>query len=1029
MTMLTKSISKIIRADEYKNNNIESILHHGPIVGLKYLNGLIIASSNDQLKIFDNEERLRFVSEKLLNSQRIFGIEEVSIEKDGYLILITGGKFMRLVYLNVNEDSGISITLKSEIIVLKDWLLTIKINSYNNNELDLFLSFSNGFIAKLILTLNQQLEFETISDYGSVLIPKKCLLYSSLFLNNTIAASGTIFNEIIIWDYNNTNINNTTTINGKLVKCLKGHEGVIFGLDFLENKNLLASTSDDRTIRIWDLNQKNENESLKFTIFAHQSRVWKVKFINSKKILSIGEDSSCKLIHLDWDKNEYHIIHSFENHLGKNLWNFQISNDYKYLFTAGNDGALIKWELMDWLNEAPLKLNIELEKQQNDSIWSFILLNEELSVITTKKGIVYLYNIKNEQIKHIKLLKDDELIGYSLISFIYNEIKKQYLISIASKIGSVFFILLNQIDLSFEVTKLQLHNSRIEKGYLKYNNDNQHFYYLTKQVDQNQIFINQFQVNENTIINQNTTLKLDIEHYNITSFYIQQENDDINILLGTRNGKLIYYKNEKLKEIQEDLHNKETVSDILYYKNNYYCCGRDGSFTQFIINEKEEIELLKNIKLTKGWIEKMSVYNNEFYFITFYQKKIQIIEYDSYNILFSYNCGGAHRLWSIHINCKLQLMLSYIEKGKMSFIKNIQNNFNKKLLPSIHGREIRCLELIKENLFVTSGEDGIINLIQLNNNNNNNNNNQLNNNNNQLSYKLIDFNNKTMGLITKLIYLNNYLFSIGANQTLYVWKIINNQIISFVSEAEKIGDIQEVRIMEIKGYTIDDNNILLLIGYSNGYLRLFKFNNEDLKVEFLFEIQLNPIKCILSMEFITEFKYDNEFNLFYIIGDSSGRIHIIQVNKNQIHLVNNQIIHQSGINSIKIIQHNNNNNNNNQYSIVSGGDDTNLIINKIQLNFINNEINVNWLNQLICDYKNVSAIQDIIIMSNNNNNNNKIYSVSSDSRLIEYNYNYNELRFNYNSSFIIDLFDPSAILLNQSNQLIISGFGIQVLKL
>lgn len=124
--------------------------------------------------------------------------------------------------------------------------------------------------------------------------PVKCSLYSGLILvegdrlSDIVVLSGTCFKQIIVW----FPFNNET---GEIVThILNGHEGAVFSIFVNEKLNLISSTSDDRTVRIWKLSSANESLwidksdrwrhsdiDLKFTIYGHISRVWKSMILDT----------------------------------------------------------------------------------------------------------------------------------------------------------------------------------------------------------------------------------------------------------------------------------------------------------------------------------------------------------------------------------------------------------------------------------------------------------------------------------------------------------------------------------------------------------------------------------------------------------------------------------------------------------------------------------------------------------------------------------------------------------------------------
>ncbi len=73
-------------------------------------------------------------------------------------------------------------------------------------------------------------------------------MYSADYRNirGGLIAAGTVFQSILLWSA--SSLEETSPV---LLK-LKGHEGVIFDVQFIRD-DILASVSDDRSLRLWKL--------------------------------------------------------------------------------------------------------------------------------------------------------------------------------------------------------------------------------------------------------------------------------------------------------------------------------------------------------------------------------------------------------------------------------------------------------------------------------------------------------------------------------------------------------------------------------------------------------------------------------------------------------------------------------------------------------------------------------------------------------------------------------------------------------
>jgi len=203
---------------------------------------------------------------------------------------------------------------------VKDWIMDVTFNKDNH----LVIGYAHNYVE--VFKLKDKVWELLYTQYTE----EKCMLYSmSLYCSNV--ACGTVFSEVLVWDY--------TPSSGKLLHRLKGHKGVIFRILWI-SKNLLASCSDDRTIRLWDL----KGESVEIAcLFGHSGRVWDFAFIPSHDLLvSVGEDSACIL----WNLKTKSLLYKLCGAANKDLRRVAYCNGV--VATGANDSE-IQMFLLDWL--------------------------------------------------------------------------------------------------------------------------------------------------------------------------------------------------------------------------------------------------------------------------------------------------------------------------------------------------------------------------------------------------------------------------------------------------------------------------------------------------------------------------------------------------------------------------------------------------------------------------------------------------------------------------------------------------------
>ncbi|KAK8718200.1 hypothetical protein V6N13_045443 [Hibiscus sabdariffa] len=196
--------------------------------------------------------------------------------------------------------------------------------------------------------------------------PDRCLLYSMRLWGDNLEAlriaSGTIYNEIIVWkvicqsDPPSSassvkvckNLNSSTS---NFAECydqeykavhicrLVGHEGSIFRIVWSSSGAKLVSVSDDRSARIWTIpglqsDSDDKREVVGPVLFGHSARIWDC-CISDNLIITAGEDCTCRVWGLDGKQ-----LRMIKEHIGRGIWRCLYDPNSSLLVTAGFDSAI-----------------------------------------------------------------------------------------------------------------------------------------------------------------------------------------------------------------------------------------------------------------------------------------------------------------------------------------------------------------------------------------------------------------------------------------------------------------------------------------------------------------------------------------------------------------------------------------------------------------------------------------------------------------------------------------------------------------
>ncbi|KAI9743593.1 MAG: hypothetical protein M1818_002908 [Claussenomyces sp. TS43310] len=364
---------------------------------------LLLVAEGLYLKIFDTKDSKLLACVKCFDAQTIHGIavrtEEVLSDQDLKVVIWGGRSFILLDALQVRTiiaQETLSVVDRESHAA--DWILHAATGDCSDC---LFITAHN---AVLRVKLDQS---GKASPLESLLPPSQAILYSAhIFWTSRVSflvAGGSVFGEIevIHWrDGRHTRLH-----------TFIGHEGSVFGVQISPTligphgnpTRLLASCSDDRTIRVWDIGsdtlaedlpenapqetqlfretgfgdnkqaslRKRSADSLIAMAMGHASRIWHVKFLLSDNassdiqahvnVLSFGEDATCQQWSLesrtrtvDGVEKEYpkdlpaqqavlaH-CHTFAYHDGKHLWSTAVLSEHcgqARVATGGADGKV-----------------------------------------------------------------------------------------------------------------------------------------------------------------------------------------------------------------------------------------------------------------------------------------------------------------------------------------------------------------------------------------------------------------------------------------------------------------------------------------------------------------------------------------------------------------------------------------------------------------------------------------------------------------------------------------------------------------
>lgn len=408
----------------------------------------------------------------LTKSHRIFARERIhgiTLSPTAPQVLFWGGRSISIT--SITSLLALQCPPLREIAVL-DWVFYA-----------CFLPSTHGGIPRVavITAHNSLLLFSPYSGWTELAAEERCMLYSAHLLHipsesnsnsgqdeRILVAAGTVFGEILIWSttLTNTDEKGKSTLHYRLL----GHEGSIFGVNispiYPGGKRYLASCSDDRTVRVWDISQlpvssseETNDGQTKNTGFSHTSettprvaclslgwghtaRIWGVRFlpeptVNGEiRLLSISEDLTSKFWSFDPEMTatpqllektdtELRNTATYQLHSGKHLWSYALHVSGGLLATGGADGRVglveyndleegqdeVEWDITTVLLNV---LGKEDATEPKDTFKAYAVLDSDRFLVTTSQGRLLTYNLSTKGWRLVAAV--DSLKNWSILA-------------------------------------------------------------------------------------------------------------------------------------------------------------------------------------------------------------------------------------------------------------------------------------------------------------------------------------------------------------------------------------------------------------------------------------------------------------------------------------------------------------------------------------------------------------------------------------------------------------------------------------
>ncbi|KAJ2454622.1 WD repeat-containing protein 6 [Coemansia sp. RSA 2336] len=689
-----------------------------PTTTVAFLSDNLVAAGNgSMLSVYDILTQQVVHREQIFVHTRIHGIVAKPSAEDIVQILVFGGKSWTTFEINTSNRELISTNSRTYEVC--DW---IKAGHWVRAKGSWKVVLATAHNCILVMSL------ETGTCERKVAGAEQCVLYAAALwgdsIDDLVVAAGTVFNIVLVWRLNEPNL---------ALWRLQGHEGAVFGVSFCRNGKALTSVSDDRSVRVWDL----ETGRVERVLYGHRARVWKCVAVDESAswLISCSEDGTCR----EWqDGNTVDV----RPQTSKNVWAVDVRAGM--VASAGGDGSLWLWragmsrriESIDELQPVQLPscnpYAVESASHSPETIRGFALVDAQMVVVVTKSGRLLAHDLVQRTWREV-----DGACGLQGYAMVAAEPTESSLVAIGCRNGVVAVL-----RGTCAWATARLHKACVQ--WLCVSRRIGNLCDIVSVDDSGDIVWSTVSDNSWRIV---ARLQRASPGTRVSAAAVSSDGQWV--ALGSARGSLYIYSAQNCALFNKppmlpvacvwpQAHGSYSVSTLLFDSNSsgtvLHSGGRDGWRRTFCIGEppadasaayirrgdnaNASLYRVSAASVTPGWVERLYEYCGQLLAVTFFCKRLALADMASGSVLFS--CVGADgsRQWQL-LFASSCLRLAFVSRNQLLTtqfdVEQLLNTRAQALATGISSTDLRCVQLLQSSqclVALVGGEDGYLRVVE-----------------------------------------------------------------------------------------------------------------------------------------------------------------------------------------------------------------------------------------------------------------------------------------------------------------------------